>query len=444
VIRHRQIATVAEFEFMSIVRTKGYLLSTIGLPALMVLYAVFVGWLGDTLVGQIVGGAKVFGVIDQAGVLDLREPRRGTLVDLPESVRAAIEASGAAEEALGPISYFTDTVFRGFEDIDGAKAALLADEVTGFAVIPADFVATGEIDTYVADGFSLPSRTASENLAKMIEEQFLAQAPEGVRARIRDPISNARTWVVDETGAVSPDDAAARILRFGVPGAFIVVFLISLLTTTGYLVQGTATEKENRVVEVLLSAAAPDEILAGKLLGLGAAGLLQVLVWFSMVIFGATIAAGFALAAGIPLPIKALVIGTVFFIAAYFFYGAIMLAFASFGNTQLEVQKLGSFWTLLAALPMMFFPALLNAPHGTLARALSWIPFTSSLTVLGRIAIDPEGMAWWDLALALAILVTSTWLALKMGARLFRVGLLAMGSRPKLREIWRQARLSNQ
>ena len=442
-IRHRQIATVAEFEFMSIVRTKGYLLSTLGLPALMVLYAIFAGWLGTVLERQIEGGAQVFGVIDHAGILDLSESLRGTLVDLPEPLRGALEASGAAAEALGPISYFTDTVFRGFEDLDRAKAALLAEEITGFAVIPADFVATGAIDTYLADGFSLPSRTASENLAKMIGEQFLAQAPEGLRARIRDPISNARAWVVDETGAVRPDDVAARILRFGVPGAFILVFLISLLTTTGYLVQGTATEKENRVVEVLLSSAAPDEILAGKLLGLGAAGLLQVLVWFSMVLFGAVIAAGVALAAGIALPIKALVVGTVFFIAAYFFYGAIMLAFASFGNTQLEVQKLGSFWTLLAALPILFFPALLNAPHGTLARVLSWIPFTSSLTVLGRLALDPDGMAWWDLALALTILVISTWLALKMGARLFRIGLLAMGSRPKLREIWRQARLSS-
>ena len=442
-IRNRQIATVAEFEFMSIVRTKGYLLSTLGLPALMVLYAIFAGWLGTVLERQIEGGAQVFGVIDHAGILDLSESLRGTLVDLPEPLRGALEASGAAAEALGPISYFTDTVFRGFEDLDRAKAALLAEEITGFAVIPADFVATGAIDTYLADGFSLPSRTASENLAKMIGEQFLAQAPEGLRARIRDPISNARAWVVDETGAVRPDDVAARILRFGVPGAFILVFLISLLTTTGYLVQGTATEKENRVVEVLLSSAAPDEILAGKLLGLGAAGLLQVLVWFSMVLFGAVIAAGVALAAGIALPIKALVVGTVFFIAAYFFYGAIMLAFASFGNTQLEVQKLGSFWTLLAALPILFFPALLNAPHGTLARVLSWIPFTSSLTVLGRLALDPDGMAWWDLALALTILVISTWLALKMGARLFRIGLLAMGSRPKLREIWRQARLSS-
>ncbi len=227
------------------------------------------------------------------------------------------------------------------------------------------------------------------------------------------------------------------------PGAFTITFLIALLTTTGYLVQGVSTEKENRVVEVLLSSTTPDEILGGKLLGLGTAGLLQVLVWFSMVIFGAAIAAGIAIAAGVAIPWKALITGALFFVAAYFFYGAIMLAFASFGNSQQEGQKLAGLWTMLAVLPMMLFPVMINAPHGTLARIMSFIPFSAGLTMLGRVALDPDGVQVWELALSLGILIISTWLALKLGARLFRIGLLALGSRPKLREIWRQARLSS-
>ncbi len=441
-IRRRQIFTVAEFEFLSIVRTKGYVFSTLGLPAMLLLYGLFAGWLGESLKSQIEGGAKVFGVVDRAGVVDLRQDQQGTLLDLPAEVRGAIESSGVGVEAFGPVAYFTDTVFRGFDDLDEAKAALLSEEVVAFAVVPDDFVAAGAIDVYSIDGFSLPRRTARENMAKMLQEQFLQQVPAEVRDRIRDPVSTTREWVVDAAGVVSPDDVAARILRFGVPGAFILVFLISLLTTTGYLVQGTATEKENRVVEVLLSATAPEEILAGKLVGLGAAGLLQVLVWFSMVIAAAVLAAGVAMAAGVALPVKALVVGAVFFLAAYFFYGAIMLGCASFGSSQLEVQKLAGFWTILAAVPMMFLPVIMNAPHGTVARVLSLVPFTAPLAVLGRVALDPEGMAWWDLSLSLAALTLSTWLALRFGARLFRIGLLAMGSRPKLREIWRQARLA--
>jgi ABC-2 type transport system permease protein len=442
VTRRRQIATVAEFEFLSIVRTKGYLFSTLGMPAMLLAYGLFAGWLGDLLGSQVTGGAQVFGVVDRAAILELEEQRLGTLVDLPQALKDTIAASGEAD-ALGAVAYYTDTLFREYGDPESATAALLAEEITGFAVIPPDFVATGAIDLYSGDKLSLPSRTARRNLTGLLRERFLQRAPESARARIDTPIAQTNEWIIDDAGEVGPNDTAARILRLGIPGAFIMVFLISLLTTTGYLVQGTATEKESRVVEVLLSATAPEEILAGKLLGLGAAGLLQVLVWFSMVIAGAAIMAGIAIAAGVAFPMKALAVGMVFFLAAYFFYGAIMLAFASFGNSQLEVQKLAGFWTILAAVPMVFIPALMNTPHGTAARVLSWVPFTAPLTVLARVALDPDGLPWWDLGLSLLILLVSTWMALRLGARLFRVGLLAMGSRPKLREIWRQARLSS-
>ena len=75
-----------------------------------------------------------------------------------------------------------------------------------------------------------------------------------------------------------------RLVRVVVPLVFTVLFLMSVLMTSGYLMQGTATEKENKVVEVLLASANPDEILAGKLLGLGAAGLLQIGVWLTMLL----------------------------------------------------------------------------------------------------------------------------------------------------------------
>jgi ABC-2 type transport system permease protein len=412
------------------------------MPAIVLLYGVFAGWLGDAIGRQLDAGPTVYGVVDEARVLDLSEDLSASLMELPAELRSAIEARGEGAEALGALARYTDTVFRGFPDLEAAKEALLAEEIPGFAVIPEDFIAVGRIDTYTA-GFRLSSGTARENLAGLLQEQLLLQAPGEVRARITDPIASRRQFLVDDNGDVVPNDRTARILRIAVPAAFIIVFLVSLLTTTGYLVQGTATEKESRVVEVLLSATSPDEILAGKLLGLGAAGLLQVVVWFSMVIAGTVIVAGVAMAAGVAFPFKALLVGTVFFVAAYFFYGSIMLAFASFGNTEMEAQKVGGMWTILATIPLFFMPAVINSPHGTTARVLSWIPFTSPLTVLSRMAFDPEGMALWDLGLALAILLVSTWLVLRIGARLFRIGLLAIGSRPKLREIWRQARLSS-
>jgi ABC-2 type transport system permease protein len=90
---------------------------------------------------------------------------------------------------------------------------------------------------------------------------------------------------------------------------------------------------------------------------------------------------------------------------------------------------------------MMLLSVLMSEPHGPVAVVLSWVPFTAPLTVVMRMALDPDGIATWEVVGALVVMVLATWLALRLGARLFRVGLLLTGSWPGLREILRQARL---
>jgi ABC-type Na+ efflux pump permease subunit len=71
---------------------------------------------------------------------------------------------------------------------------------------------------------------------------------------------------------------------------------------------------------------------------------------------------------------------------------------------------------------------------------MTWIPFTSPLTIIIRLAVDPPGIGWWEVIGAVAVLLIATWVAIRIGARLFRVGFLLTGSRPSLAELWRQAR----
>ena len=93
-----------------------------------------------------------------------------------------------------------------------------------------------------------------------------------------------------------------------------------------------------------------------------------------------------------------------------------------------------------AAVPELF-GALLADPAGIVATVMTFIPFTAPLTVLMRAAVDPAGLPWWQILLSFAVMVASTFVALKIGARLFRVGLLLTGTRPSLRQIVRQAGL---
>jgi len=231
------------------------------------------------------------------------------------------------------------------------------------------------------------------------------------------------------------------LAKLAVPFIFVILLFVSLMMSAGYLLQGTAAEKENRVVEVLLCSAKPDELLSGKLLGLGAAGSVQVTIWFGMVLVaGVTGVAALGLA-GVEIPWLSLSLCLPFFGAGYLFLRSLMLGTGSLGSNIKESQQFSIIWTLATLLPVAFLQVLLNDPHGTLGRVLTWIPFTSPLTVILRTAVDAPGIAWWEIAGAFTVLLVGTWFAIRLGARLFRIGLLLTGTRPKLREILRQARL---
>jgi ABC-2 type transport system permease protein len=212
--------------------------------------------------------------------------------------------------------------------------------------------------------------------------------------------------------------------------------------TSGYLMQGTATEKENKVVDVLLASADPDEILAGKLFGLGAAGLLQIGVWMIFLLVGGIGIVPLLMTSQIEMPWIALALAIPLFLIGFLFFGSLMLGTGSLGSNMREAQQLAMVWSLTAALPMMMMAVLLREPHGTVARVLTWLPFSAGPLIMFRASTDLDFLNWWEVAGSFAVLLLSTWIAIRIGARLFRIGLLST-SRPKLAEILRQARLSS-
>jgi ABC-2 type transport system permease protein len=248
---------------------------------------------------------------------------------------------------------------------------------------------------------------------------------------------------VTRTGEVKDGGQVASAVRFALPLAFTVLFLMSVLMTSGYLLQGTATEKENKVVEVLLASANPDEILAGKLAGLGATGLIQVGVWTSMLFLTGFGAVPLLLSAHIDMPWRALIIALPLFIVAFLFFGSLMLGTGSLGSNMREAQQLSMVWSLTAALPFMMMSVLIREPHGTIARVLTWFPSTAGPVIVMRASMDGDALAWWEIAGPFLVLVAATWFAIRLGGRLFRIGLLSSGPRPSLREVIRQARLND-
>ena len=440
-IRWAKIKAIATFEFLGTVKRPGYVITTFGMPVFMALYAGVVA-LPAYYAEKKDKEPSVYGIVDQSGLVTLQGDAKPNVDRLPPELRRALEAAGqrsAMARALADDPF----IFRPFGDDAMARKALLARTIKGYFVVPNDYVARGVIDTYQLDEASMSGSDARAALGSLLRERVIGGRLDGaLAARALDPIADTRRFAIAKTGEVRDGGRAASVVRLVVPIAFMVLFLMSVLMTSGYLIQGTATEKENKVVEVLLASANPDEILGGKLLGLGGAGLLQIAVWFAILTAAGVGVVPILLASKVEFPWTSLALALPLFLLGFLFFGSMMMGTGSLGSNMREAQQLAMVWSLTAALPMIMLGLLIRQPHGLAARVMTFIPITAAPVVMLRASLDPAYLAWWEIAAAFFVLTASSWVAIRIGARLFRIGLLSSGSRPTLKEVIRQARLS--
>jgi ABC-2 type transport system permease protein len=431
-MRARRVGTVAAFELLAVVRAKSYLITTFGMPLFLALYGGVLSiprWIEARRAQE----TLAYGVVDPAAVLGLTSEVERSALDVSDTMRDALTRS-----QLGRLN---NVRFQPFAAEEPARAAVQSGALKGYFVLPPDYRSSGRV-VLVAGERSLGAAGARAALANLLLEHLLAgTVPDDLATRVREPIAAIERFTLDSKGELRKGGVAAIVLRFAVPLVLMVLLLVSILMSGGTLVQATAIEKENKVVEVLLSSAPSEEILLGKLLGLGAAGALQIAIWFSMIGAAALVFAASLLAFGVEVPWLGMATAVLVYPLAYLFYGSLMLGTGSIGSHQREANQWGMFWSLFLVVPLFFFETLMREPHGTVGHVLTWIPPFTPIALVFRTTIDPKGIPLWEIAGALALLVGATWVAIRLSARLFRVGILLTGARPKLRQILRQARL---
>ena len=436
----RKIWTIATFEFLTAVKRPGYLITTFGMPVFLGLYTGIVA-IPAYFASRSAREPEVYGVVDQGGLLQLRREVTAGQPQIPDELKRALEASGqrAALDQMVTRSRFT---YRPYPDEPTARTALSSKAIKGYFVVPPDYISQGVVEVYTPDAMNLAGPESRNAFSSVLREGLLrGRLDDQTAARVLDPLKQTRRFSVTRSGALADDSRTASAVRIVLPLVFTILFLMSVLMTSGYLMQGTAVEKENKVVEVLLASANPDEILSGKLLGLGAAGLLQIIVWLLLLLGGGVSIVPYLLASRIEMPWMALALAVPLFLIAFLFFGSLMLGTGSLGSNMREAQQLAMVWSLTAALPMMMMAVLLREPHGIVARVMTWLPFTAGPLIMFRASTDLDSLPWWEIAGSFVVLLLSTWAAIRFGARLFRIGLLS-SSRPKLREVLRQARLA--
>jgi ABC-2 type transport system permease protein len=249
-----------------------------------------------------------------------------------------------------------------------------------------------------------------------------------IATRIQQP---AVISALDQQG--QPVSSGSIVASFLLPYAFTLLFVMSIFITSGYLLQSVTEEKENRVVEIVLSSVPPLPLMAGKILGLGAAGLTQVVIWVLTALVALPLL-NQQLSLDVQISPLTLLLAVVYFALGYVAFGAIFAAVGALAPGSREAQQYAGFFGFLAVVPLIFSTVFLTDLNSPIVWVLSVIPLTIPATMLQVLVLSPEP-PWLQIAISLAVLIAFVAVATVASARVFRATVLLYGVRPGLRRI---------
>lgn len=445
------IRTVAVYEFMSTVKRKAYYLVTLGMPVILLAYFGLIGLIAYASVpSQLKKLDQAIGIFDESGILvgtgaspggvlsDLAPGEIHKLTIKPEDLEDFKDFAPLQLDKLD-IPIFTRRLRR-FDDLQAAQDALLADELSSVLHIPADYVETGRVDQYVHERSLIGSSGGIGFLGGLLSEDLLRQSnlPEANIERVRQA-PRITEYEFDEQAGFIEVDLWRKGFEIGIPMGVAGLLVIALMMNSSLLLASVAEEKESKVMEVILSSVPAEQLLFGKVLGLVAAGLLQIVIWMLMVSV-VPILITFVVKHEIEYDIREgqLLLGMLFMVLGFVFYGCLLAGLGSMGSTYKDCQQLTVVIIMCAVVPVMAWMTFLNDPNGPVARTLSMIPLFAPISMMLRLGL--ADVPWWEPALSLVIMLLSIWGAVKLSAKLFRVGTLMYGKRPGLREIFKAIR----
>jgi ABC-2 type transport system permease protein len=455
----KRVWLVAQREFLAAVMNKGFVIGLLVMPAIIAVLVMVMPRLMSTQGSQIRGEVAV---IDPTGqVLDgLRvgltpeaisrrraEGARRALQNAPAPVRTvAGESSDAAiERAMGAAPAFTLVQRPATADVQSEKRWLtdtVADDAPrhlALVVIHPDAIAPGAAQTeYGGYDIYIPENTDERVETTIYDALREALVSARVRARNMDRAQVEAVMRVRRASSVTVTAGAERQTNVGfnrfLPFIFAGLLVFGIMIGGQTLLTQVIEEKSSRVVEVLLSAVSPLELMAGKILGQMAVSMLVLAFYVGM---GLLLLTSFAMLGLIdPLLIVYLV---VFFLVGYLVFASVFAAVGAAVNEMREAQSLMTPIMLALMAPWFFATPIGRDPNSAFSIAMSLVPPVNTFAMMIRVA-STTPPPFWQVGLSIAIGVASAGAAMWFAAKVFKVGLLMHGKPPNMATLIRWAR----
>ncbi|MGB1286305.1 MAG: ABC transporter permease [Aggregatilineales bacterium] len=395
-----KLLLVARHEFLSNIKRPSFLFAMFGIPVLTIGIMAIVLFVTANTFGE--GEVEIAnaGYVDRSGLLL-------EAVDQPEG-------------------------WQSYESREVAQAALDDGMIDAYFILPEAYTLSGNVALYAV---GVTPEDFRDEIDVFIAANIAAQLTSDLSPeRLIDPIDN--TYFMENTGRELSSEGFMGM--FLVPFAFSMVLLLGIQLTSQFLMSGVVEEKGNRIMELLITSITPMQLFMGKLLGLGAIGLVQIFVWLLMGFVGLTLGANTEFLSAVEIPLDMVLISLVYFVLTYFLYAALLAGIGTVAGGEQESRQTAILPNMLIVLPFFFIFQFLTEPNGTIPILLTLFPFSAALSTILRMGFTAVPL--WQILLSLGILLATTIFITWASAKVFRWALLLHGKKIGIRDILRVVR----
>lgn len=437
----KNILLITKREYLTQVKKKSFILLTLFAPLILVAFGVLIG----VMVNANKSNSKI-NVIDKSGVFQeyLKSNETVTYLFLDPGTEAQMKVLLKEAEDMDGLLILPPVSNESLENLE-KDAVLLTNKKIG-------------MDTKSKIQRDLESVIREQKIKDLgLSDAQIDNLDKGFNLKLQN--------VVDQN---SQDSDLNFGVKYGLSMVLMYVIFMFIIIYGVRVMRSVLEEKNNRVVEIIISSVKPFDLMLGKIFGVTLVALTQFVVWITMSIIAALILnTGFsalsgnlpmggaeseALTKGLDLKLLAgevshtllslnfpliITVFILFFLLGYIFYSAMYAAIGSAVDNETETQQFTLFAILPLTIGMYGSVTILNNPEGPLSFWLSMIPFTSPVAMIARI---PFGVPLWEIALSLVLLAISAVGMVFIASKIYKVGVLMYGNKATLKEIWKWIR----